>query len=94
MGRQPSFETIYNALPELSRDELHVLAERINELLAEEAGEDEVLETAGSPRTGGNGGGKGWVELKLIRGYGPYAYRRWREGGVLRSEYVGKVKDE
>lgn len=37
-------------------------------------------------------GKRGWVELKTINGCGPYAYRRWREGGRLRSEYVGKVE--
>ena len=34
---------------------------------------------------------RGYVEIKTINGR-PYAYRRWREGGRLRSEYVGKVK--
>lgn len=34
----------------------------------------------------------GYIELKMIRGHGPYAYKRWREGGRLRSEYLGKVQ--
>ena len=38
-------------------------------------------------------GDRGWVELKMIGANGPYAYRRWREGGKLRSEYIGKVQD-
>lgn len=38
------------------------------------------------------GSGGGWVELKMINGYGPYAYKRWRSGGKTRSEYIGKVK--
>lgn len=33
----------------------------------------------------------GWVELKTINGCGPYAYKRWRDGGRTRSEYIGKV---
>jgi hypothetical protein len=60
----------------------------------------EALETAEEPRHEhtGNGNGasskaRGWVELKTIKGYGPYAYRRWRDGGRLRSEYIGKVKE-
>jgi len=38
------------------------------------------------------GNGTGWVELKMINGFGPYAYKRWREGKTLRSKYLGKVK--
>ena len=34
----------------------------------------------------------GYIELKMIKNCGPYAYRRWREGGRLRSEYLGKVQ--
>ncbi len=37
----------------------------------------------------GNGGG--YIEIKTIKGH-RYAYRRWREGGVLKSQYIGKVK--
>ena len=37
-------------------------------------------------------GSRGYVELKMIKNCGPYAYRRWREGGRLRSEYLGKVE--
>ena len=35
---------------------------------------------------------RGYIEFKLIKGHGPYAYKRWREGGRLRSEYLGKVE--
>jgi hypothetical protein len=34
-----------------------------------------------------------WVELKMIKKCGPYAYLRWREGGRCRSKYLGKVKE-
>ena len=37
---------------------------------------------------------RGYVELKMIKNCGPYAYRRWREGGRLRSEYLGKVAEQ
>lgn len=42
---------------------------------------------------------QGWIELKMIPGangkqYGPYAYRRWRQGKRLRSQYLGKVKQQ
>jgi hypothetical protein len=35
--------------------------------------------------------GTGSLEAKLIRGFGPYLYFRFREGGRHRSLYVGKV---
>ena len=47
------------------------------------------LVEAGSSEIKGAGG---YIELKYIRGYGPYAYKRYRAGGRLCSEYVGKVK--
>lgn len=35
----------------------------------------------------------GWIEWKYIprngKNYGPYAYFRWWDGGVLRSKYLG-----
>jgi len=37
------------------------------------------------------GGRRGYIELKMVRGHGPYAYRRWREAGKLKSRYLGKV---
>jgi hypothetical protein len=35
--------------------------------------------------------GAGSLEAKLIRGYGPYLYYRFREGGRHRSVYVGRM---
>ncbi len=35
--------------------------------------------------------GRGSLEAKLIRGYGPYLYYRFRAGGRHRSVYVGKA---
>lgn len=43
---------------------------------------------AALPRGGGT---SGYYEEKMIGGYGPYLYLRWREGGHLRSKYLGKV---
>lgn len=37
---------------------------------------------------------RSWIELKYIKGRGPYAYRRWRENGVKRSLYIGKVSGD
>ena len=33
-----------------------------------------------------------WIEVKTINGK-KYEYKRWREGGKLRSQYMGKVQD-
>lgn len=42
----------------------------------------------------GSGGGSGWWEWKWVeakgRRYGPYLYRRWRDGRRKRSRYEGK----
>ena len=38
-----------------------------------------------------------WREEKMIRDaktgklYGPYLYERWRDHGICRSKYIGKV---
>lgn len=47
-------------------------------------------------KVNGNGNGKaspgrGYLETKTIKGR-QYIYRRWREGGRLKSEYVGRLK--
>ena len=34
-----------------------------------------------------------WVESRQIKNCGPYLYLRWREGGKLRSRYLGKASD-
>jgi len=37
-------------------------------------------------------GGKGHIERKMINGFGPYQYLRYRSGKSLRSIYIGKAK--
>ena len=64
-----------------------IYPDQVEEL--EEIGGLDIL----SSKHGRKGGGGGWVELKTINGCGPYAYKRWREGGRMRSEYIGKVKE-
>jgi len=46
---------------------------------------EDVIGGQGRRRLGG-----GSLEAKLIRGYGPYLYYRFRQGGRHRSIYVGK----
>ncbi len=35
----------------------------------------------------------GWEEIKTIKGY-DYRYRRWRENGRLKSQYIGRVREQ
>lgn len=88
-------QQIAQALRELEAPTLYHLRDLIDVLLAEV--EETTTADLQDRELGGEATGKrsakGWVELKMINGYGPYAYRRWREGGVKRSEYIGKVRD-
>ena len=83
-------------LRSLSTAELLELQVMIDEELSQREAEEAQQEERMSER-GQEGGGKSkgkagsYVELKMINGYGPYAYKRWREGGRLRSEYQGKA---
>ena len=67
------------------------LLERAQEV--EENAQTEADSASPAPAKGKKDG-KGWVELKMINGSGPYAYRRWYEGKRCRSKYIGKVKQE
>ena len=48
--------------------------------------------SGGLPTKDGGTGRGGWVEMRMVNGCGPYAYRRWWEGGRKRTRYIGKVK--
>jgi len=52
--------------------------------------EAKLQDTGNIPTESNHKRGKGWVEVKTINGH-QYAYRRWREGKILKSEYIGKV---
>lgn len=52
---------------------------------------DQAAPDPDQAQTRGDNGQRGYVEIKTIKGH-QYAYRRWREGKVLKSKYVGKVK--
>jgi len=56
--------------------------------------ESQVIEDCPSEHPGpaeSKKGKGGYIELKMIKNCGPYAYRRWREAGKLKSRYLGKV---
>lgn len=70
-----------------------LLAGRYDELEAMPV-EDEDEEKGGGKVNGKSpqaGNGRGYLETKVIKGR-QYIYRRWREGGQLKSEYVGRLK--
>lgn len=54
--------------------------------LSDEPGNGGVALPAGVPRGA-------HIEEKMINNCGPYRYARWREGGRLRSRYLGKVRE-
>lgn len=83
-------------LRSLSNAELLELQVMIDEELSQreaeqEAQQDERMSERGQEAGESKGKAGGYVEAKMINGYGPYAYKRWREGGRLRSEYQGKI---
>lgn len=85
-------ERLLAGLDEEGLLELRGMVDEAIEALREEA-EQEQMETAGHEASSSESKGSGgYIELKYIRGYGPYAYKRFRAGGRLCSEYVGKVK--
>lgn len=64
----------------------------IESLLASlEEEEEELPEFKGYGGKSKERGSSSYFELKLIRGYGPYRYLRYRIGSTLKSVYVGKA---
>ena len=89
-GQREHLTTLTGFLDKAGLLELRgMVDDRLAELEGQEI-EDCSREPAG--QVGSKSGKGGYIELKLVRGFGPYAYRRWREGGRLRSEYLGKVE--
>lgn len=60
--------------------------------VAEFVGGGGPIESDGAQRGSNGGQGNGWREVKTIKGH-EYVYWRWREGGRLRSRYMGKAAD-
>ena len=95
-----AFTDIIHGLNTLTPDQLRTVIAAAQALLAdqrvsEKANQRENEAANGGIETGGENHrmAKGyWLELKMIRGYGPYLYRRWYDGKTKRSQYVGKVK--
>ena len=78
----------------LDREALLELRGLVDDRLAELEEEGQEASSDNGTEEGSGSGGRGYIELKMIRGYGPYAYQRWREKGRLRSKYLGKVEKQ
>jgi hypothetical protein len=81
-------------LGNLPTDALQLLSEHLGALIAGQKGE-----LGGTSEKHGSGlppnkpvRGQGWIEVKEIKGH-RYAYRRWYDGKVKRSSYIGKAGD-
>lgn len=104
MIKRRQWQAVEKMLPDMSKAELLQLRGMVDaelERLAElewlwgsaDTEAEARLEEQGGDTNGAKGGkGGGYVELKMINGSGPYAYKRARVGGRLTSTYIGKVK--
>jgi hypothetical protein len=92
MKHSQYLEKSLTTLGALNRDELLIVQRAIEHLLIivesiEENESDEPDEPVERQRRA-----VGYIEEKLIRGFGPYLYlRRW-EGKKLTSTYIGKAR--
>ena len=62
---------------------------RLSELEADSDWEDKREEKMAAT---GARGSRGYIEFKIIKGCGPYAYLRFCKGGTHHSFYLGKLK--
>lgn len=84
-------------IAEMGLEELLAQRAAVEARLAELGGDGEVDDEDTPPKSGGApiaARRAGWVELKIINGCGPYAYRRWLDGRIKRSQYIGKVRGQ
>lgn len=81
---------LYHELMAINRDLLRQMRAFIDDILAEQLPLIDLTDVDQVAEQGEES--KGYYELKTIKGYGPYIYRRYKENGRLRSEYIGKAK--
>lgn len=87
-------DQLSQALARLSLPELLELRGLIDDLVeAQQAGDDPGDDDRSEPGESSQAdGGRGWIEIRMVNGCGPYAYQRWWAGKRKRSKYLGKVK--
>lgn len=92
------FDAVCDALPSLADDRLEEIAGMIEAILEERRAKgtgarvEDVGADVGTGTGGGHGAARGWVEVRMVNGCGPYAYQRWYEGGIKKTKYIGKVR--
>ena len=99
MITRAQWQGIERLLPQMTIRELLELRAMIDtnidtlELEEQQEAQQEPASERGQQEGQSKGKAGGYVELKMINGCGPYAYKRFRKNGRLCSEYVGKVKE-
>jgi|WetSurMetagenome_2_1015567.scaffolds.fasta_scaffold105524_4 hypothetical protein len=86
------FKEICSRLSELKRFELIELKSIIEAILNIEKEHREKYPTVAPLSNKKLRYANGHIELKLIRGFGPYMYLRYWSGKKLKSVYIGKAK--
>lgn len=89
-----TLETVLRWASTLSKSKLRELIDAL--LALAEAVEDEPSLNNSTSNGNSNGSGRsgGYVELKMIKGCGPYRYLRFRSQGQYKSVYLGKVEPD
>ena len=96
MITRAQWQQVEALLPQMTISDLLELRAMIDtnidtlELEEQQEAQQEPASERGQEASQSKGKGGSYVELKMINGCGPYAYKRWREGGRLCSEYQGK----
>ena len=86
-----SLDAVLTAALQLPRDQRQALVLALTQYEDVEVVEEPSLDAAPTPRGKLSKGRSARVEVKLIRGCGPYYYYRWWCGKVYRSTYLGKT---
>ena len=98
MLTRAQWQQVETLLPQMTISDLLELRVMIDtniatlEMREQEEAQQEPASEQGQQSGKGKGKASGYVELKMINGCGPYAYKRARVGGRLTSEYIGKVQ--
>ncbi len=98
MLTRAQWQQVETLLPQMTISDLLELRAMIDtniatlEMREQEEAQQEPASEQGQQSGKGKGKAGGYVELKMINGCGPYAYKRARVGGRLTSEYLGKVQ--
>jgi hypothetical protein len=93
----PTVEGVLQDCHKLSVSELRLLREALDVLIERKELKELALEDKAHPNEEGNSrtaqrARSGYIEEKMIRGFGPYLYLRVRQNGVHHSFYLGKAE--